>query len=70
MPGVPGSLFDYNDSDKDVFQASVILGCTITSPSSSSQLPRLVWSFARSETTQSYESLRAYSLFHPPLVVS
>jgi len=66
MPGVPGSMFDYADSDDDAFQASVILGCTITSSSSFLQ-PRLTCSFGSTDTPLSFDYLRTYVLFHPPL---
>ena len=65
MPGVPGSMFDYADSDDDVFHASILLGCAITSSSSILQ-PWLTCSSGSIDTPLSFDYLRAYVLFHPP----
>lgn len=65
--GAPGTLFTFADSEDD-FQASVILGYTITS-GTSSFLPWLTSFSAFTEMTPLRVFLQSYTLFHPPIFV-
>ena len=68
MPGIPGDMFDFDDTDTDVFHASVILGCTIHTPSVSDSVSPPTYYSRMCDSPQSHDSLRADSLFHPPII--
>lgn len=63
--GVPGTLFNFADSEDD-FQASVMLGYTIIA-AAVSLLPWLKSLFGSIEITVMYHFVPTYTMFHPPV---
>jgi hypothetical protein len=65
--GAPGTLFDFADSEDD-FQASVMVGYTITSDTPVF-FPSLTSFVGFTKNASTPMLLRLYNFFHPPLFV-
>ena len=66
MPGIAGTLFDFNIDTTDVFQSAVITGYTITS-NPSLLLPGLTSKMKFIELPISYVFVSLDAPFHPPM---